>query len=443
MPPDDVSRRNASSKHIVRRYSSKPNSVRSRVENGVVRLALVLVFLSLPLFGCETGETTSSGDDAMSRSEVGKETVSMLIQSQQALKRRALQKALALADSVVRRAPRLADAHFQRARVLSELKRFNDAENAYRKVLSLDPNYRGAWFNLGNNAYRRQNYKEALRYFQKEQDRHPSASALVEIGKAYKAIGKIDSARQAHQRALQRDSSQAAAHARLGQLYEEEGQLETALQHSRRALEVEPDNVNYQYVVGLQLFQLGRYDEAIDHFKTVIEERPWHHGAHYNLGQALVRTDRSEEGKRYLSRADSLEEQQREIERLESVAQDSPGDPGRWKKLGDAYRQAGRLTEAWEAYSIALYLSPRNPTLRNNVAQLAANRGDYETAIAHYRTLLNQHPSFIEGWFNLGVVYARNGEPQKARKMWKRVLQKVPDHPQAKEYLSRLPEESR
>lgn len=404
------------------------------------RLGLVLLLLSLPLLGCETGRTSSSGEDAMPRSAVAKETVAMLIQSQEALKRGALQRALALADSVVQRVPRLADAHFQRARVLSELKRFTDAEKAYRKVLSLDPEYQGAWFNLGNNAYRQQNYKEALRYFQKEQKRHPSASTLVEIGKAYKAIGKIDSARQAYQRALQRDTTHAAAHARLGQLYEEEGQLEAALRHTRRALEIEPGNVNYQYVVGMQLFQLGRYEGAIEHFKGVIEERPWHHGAHYNLGQALVRTDRSEEGKRYLSRADSLEKQQREIERLESVAQDSPGDPRRWRKLGDAYQRVGRLEEAWEAYSIALYLSPKDPGLRNTAAQLAANRGDYETAIAHYRTLLRQHPSFIEGWFNLGVVYARNGEPQKARKMWKRVLQKVPDHPQAKEYLSRLSE---
>jgi len=377
----------------------------------------------------------------MPRRAVDQSTVSMLVQSQRALRQGALRKALALADSVVRRAPRLADGHFQRGRVLTELKRFDDADESYRKVLSLDPQYQGAWFNLGNNAYRRQNYETALRYFQKEQQRHPSASALVEIGKTYGLQGTPDSARHAYERALARDSTHAEAHARLGQLHEEEGNLEAALEHSRRALALDSTDVNYRYVVGAQLFQLGRYEAAIPHLRDVIAERPWHQSAHYNLGQALVRTGRQDRGKTYLAESDSLEDQQREIERLESVAQDEPGAPDRWTKLADAYRRAGRLEDAREAYSIALYLRPSNPTLRDRLAQLSAELGNYEAAVSHYRTLLRRRPGFNEAWFNLGVVYARNGETEKARKVWERVLRRNPDHQRAKAYLSRLPGE--
>lgn len=365
----------------------------------------------------------------------------MLVQSQRALQQGTLRKALTLADSVVRRAPRLADGHFQRGRVLSQLKRFDEAETEYRKVLSLNPQYQGAWFNLGNNAYRRQNYESALRYFRKEQERHPSASTLVEMGKTYGVRNAPDSARLAYERALARDSTSAEAHARLGQLYEEEGELESALEYSRRALQLDSTNVNYRYIVGSQLFQLGRYEEAMPHLRAVIDERPWHQSAHYNLGQALVRTGRQDLGKKFLAESDSLEKQQREIERLESVAQDEPGAPDRWAKLGDAYRRAGRLEDARETYSIALYLRPSNPTLRDQLAQLSAELGNYEAAVSHYRTLLRQRPSFNEAWFNLGVVYARTGETEKARKAWKRVLKRDPDHRRAKAYLARLPQE--
>lgn len=55
-----------------------------------------------------------------------------------------LQAARALADSAVQRAPRLSDAHFQRGRVLSELRQFETAGEAYRTVLDLSPEYRGA-----------------------------------------------------------------------------------------------------------------------------------------------------------------------------------------------------------------------------------------------------------------------------------------------------------
>jgi tetratricopeptide (TPR) repeat protein len=374
----------------------------------------------------------------MSRQEVDDTTVSMLVQSQRALKQGGLRKALALADSVVQRAPRLADGHFQRARVLSELKRFDEAEEEYRKVLSLDPQYQGAWFNMGHNAYRRQNYEAALGYFQKEHERHPSADALVEIGKTYDRRGEPDSARRAYEEALSMDSTHAEAHARLGQLYEEEGELETALEYSRRALELDSSNVNYRYVVGSQLFQLDRYEAAIDHLKSVIADRPWHQEAHYNLGQALVRTGRQDLGKKYLAESDSLDEQQREIERLESVAKDEPGNADRWRKLGEAYREAGRLQDAQQAYGIALYLRPKDPRLRDQVAQLAAARGQYKAAVSQYRMLLRQHPDFNEGWFNLGVVHARNGNEERARKMWERVLQRDPNHERARSYLARL-----
>ncbi len=405
-------------------------------------MAVVLAVCTLVVGGCGSGgegEPEGTGN-AMSRQAVDDTTVSMLVQSQRALKQGALRKSLALADSVVHRAPRLADGHFQRGRVLSELKRFDEAETEYRKVLSLDPQYQGAWFNLGNNAYRRQNFEKALRYFQNEQEQFASASTLVEIGKAYGAIGKPDSAQWAYERALSLDSTAAAAHARLGRLYEEEGKPEAALRHSRRALELAPDNVNYQYVVGSHLFQLGRYEEAIERLESVIEKRPWHQEAHYNLGQALVRTGKQDKGKRYLSAADSLDKQQREIERLESVAKDQPDNPKRWKTLGDAYRRAGRLDRAREAYSIALYLRPTSPTLRDQMAQLAAERGNYKAAVTHYRTLLRRNPNFTDGWFNLGVLYAQNGETEKARKMWERVLQQNPNHPRARDYLTSLPE---
>lgn len=407
----------------------------------VRQLPVLLLVVAFVAGGCSGEEEGSEEGNALSREAVDDTTVSMLVHSQRALQRGALRQSLSLADSVVQRAPRLPDGHFQRGRVLSELKRFDEAGEEYRRVLSLDPEYQGAYLNLGNNAYRRQNFEDALRHFQREQERYPSARVLVEIGKSYGAVGKADSARWAYERALSRDSSQAAAHARLGQLFEEEGELKQALKHSRRALDLAPNNAKYRYAVGSQLFQLGRYDEAIDHLRDVIEERPWHQSAHYNLGQALIRTGRQDKGKAYVTKSDSLEEQEREVERLESVARDEPGDPQKWKKLGDAYLDFGRRENARDAYRIALYLRPSDPTLRDQLAQLEARQGNYKAAETHYQNLLRRHPDFTEGWFNLGVVYARSGKPERARKMWKRVLQQNPNHQRARKYLASLPSE--
>lgn len=325
--------------------------------------------------------------------------------------------------------------------MLSELRQFEAAGEAYRTVLDLSPEYRGVWYNLGNNAYRQQNYQQAVTFYRRAQEQHPSANTPVAKGRAYVSQEKVDSARVAYERALALDSTHALAHARLGQLQADEGNLKDALKHSRRALELEPENAKFRYAVGTQLLQMERFEAAVEHLRTAVEERPWHQGSVYNLGQALMRFGRTGQAQTYLSRADRLEQQQSRIERVRAQAQDAPGEPERWRKLGRVLRQAGRLEEAREAFSVALYLRPQDSTLRNEVAKLASDLGSYEAAISHYRTLLRQRPSYVRGWFNLGVVYARKGEAKKAEKAWQTVLEHEPDHQKAKKYLSSLPTE--
>jgi len=343
-----------------------------------------------------------------------------------------------MADSAVARAPRLPDAHFQQGRVLSELKQFEEAERAYRKVLELDPDYRGAWYNLGNNAYRQQAYDDAIHFYQRAQAQHPSAKTLVALGWAYVAQNEIDSARHAYERAIAQDSSFALAYARLGQLYEDQGDLEQALKYSRKALALQPENGKYQYVVGSQLLRLGEPKEASQHLQRATEILPWHQGAHFSFGQALMRLDQEQKAQRYLAQADSLEQQQSEIERLRTIARNNPDNPEVWKNLGDKLQEVGQLDKAKRVYSMALYLTPGDPHLRSTLAMLSAELGNTEAAVGHYRALLNQYPSFVEGWFNLGVVYARSGRDQQARRAWEEVLRQQPDHERAKAYLARL-----
>ena len=374
----------------------------------------------------------------MPRDSASRTTVKMLVRSQNALDQGGLQAALTLVDSATARAPRLPDAHFQRGRVLAELRRFEKSNTAYRRVLELNPDYQGALYNLGNNAYRQQEYQKAVRLYRRGLKRHAEARTLVAQGRAYVAQEKIDSARTAYERALDLDSTHALAHARLGQLLADRGSTAAALRHSRQALELRPDNAKFRYAVGRQLLQVGRPDEALPHLKTAVEERPWHQGSHYHLGQALLRLDRSDDAQRFLTTADSLEQVQSRIEQLRSQAQNAPSEVKRWRTLAQALQEAGRLQEAQEAYSVALYLRPKNPVLRNELAKIASDRGRFEASISQYRTLLRQHPSYVRGWFNLGVVHARNGNPERARKAWKRVLKHDPSHRQARKYLASL-----
>ena len=150
--------------------------------------------------------------------------------------------ALALADSAKHLAPELAEGHFARGRILTALKRFASADSSYRRALALSPDYRGAWYSLGNSALRQGKPVQAIARFQRSADNHPTAAAFVHMGHAYAELNNPDSAQAAYERALELDSTYAPAAIMMGQLHKERGALEQALAYTRRAWRLKPDD---------------------------------------------------------------------------------------------------------------------------------------------------------------------------------------------------------
>ena len=366
-----------------------------------------------------------------------------LVEAQRALHRADFASALALVDSAEHHATSdqasfQADVHFLRGRIFSEAKRYDEAETAYREALALNPDVRGAWFNLGNNAFRQQQYREAVDHYRRERAAHPSPALLVNLGRAYAELGVADSARWAYEEAIAADASEPSAYARLSQLYEDEGRFEDALQQAQQALQRDPDNLNYRYLVGSLLLQTGQPEAALEHLRPVAEQRPQHAAAQYNLGQALIRLGRTDEAQRYLAAADSARALERDVEQWTALVAADPDEPARWATLAHALRSAGRYDEATRAYTSALSLDPEHLAIRNQLASLYLELGDAASAQAHYQFILQRRPESAETWLGLGVALAQQGQLDKARQAWQTVLRYAPDHAEAKAYLARL-----
>lgn len=400
-------------------------------------MCLFLVFLLGA--GCGDERERQTGDAGPER-VIPQSVLRLLVQAQAAQGRGEHGMALALVDSAQRRAPDLPDAHFLEGSIRSDLSDVDQAEAAFKRVVALEPNYRGAWFNLGNTAVRQGQLRQALSYYAEERERHPTAPLLTYMGRVYARLGEADSARQAFEGAIDVDADHAPAYAHLGQLYEDEGRFEEALALSQRALALAPANLDFRYIVGAQLLRTGQAEGAAAYLRTVIEQRPWHYGAHYNLGQALVRLGRRSEAQHFLTRADSLQELQSKVEHAQVTAETNPGLPMNWVRLGEMLRQSGRIEEALEAYQVARSLAPENLAVQHNLANLFLARGDTAQAVGRYRTILQQDSTFTDAWLNLGVVYALSGEPDRARQAWQNVLRYVPGHSTAKTYLAQLRE---
>jgi Tfp pilus assembly protein PilF len=371
----------------------------------------------------------------------------LLRQANEALRLNEFDAALAIADSAQKLTPKSANVYFMRARIYSEVGQWQNAETAYRKVLELEPSYRGVWNNLGNNTFRQQKYEQAIGLYRNEIARNaklkPQSAAeaaipFYQLGRAYVELGQVDSARASFQRALARDSSYALCHFHLALLFEDESELGPGLVHAQAALKIEPANLEYRYLVGGLLVKLQRYGEAIALLREVAGQWPWHHGAQYNMGQALVRLGQAEEGKKYLEEAERVRAEDARIEHLENTIRSLPNDPMAHASLAFAFRRVGRYNDALHAYQVAAHLAPANMEIQTNIANLHLLKGDTLRAIRHYQRILQYDPALAEVWINLGVVYALSRKPEEARGAWESALQYQPDHPLAKRYLAKL-----
>ena len=361
-----------------------------------------------------------------------------LMEGNKYLKKHDFKKALALADSAELYAIKKDDVYFFKGRIYSELGRFAKADEAYNNTININPNYIGAWNNLGNNAFRQQNFSQAVKYYNKEIIKNKTSIPFRALGRAYVELGKTDSARICFQHSIDINNNYASAYLNLAQLEEDEGNLNKALNHASRAYALEPNNIEYQYVYSTILVQMDRGKEAIYSLREIIKEWPWHHGAHYNLARALIQSGQKIEGQQYLDKSEKIRATQAKIDHLENTIRALPDEPYSYAALAFALRKVGRFNDSMHSYKVALYLDPDNYDIWNNVANLYLLQKDTIKALNTYNYIVDKNPALIDIWLNMGVVYALANQKENAIYSWERALKYQPENVSAIKYLNKI-----
>ncbi len=371
------------------------------------------------------------------------QAVTYLVEAQQALYQGAVGVALALVDSAEHHAgPKtdafLADIAFLHGRIQSELHHAEEAIRAYERVLVLDPTYRGAWLNMGNLAFRRGRFREALHDYRSEYELYGDPKVLVYMGHGYAELGKVDSARYEYERAIMQNDSLAEAYIRLAVLHENNGKVEQALSNAKRALALRPEDPDYRYIVGNALLKSGNLAEAEAQLRRTIEQQPGHAKAHYSLSAVLARLGKQDEAERYLAKMDSLRQIEESIDTFERRTRLYPDDPAAWVTYGYTLNRAGRRAEAIRAFQVALYKGPATPDVHILLANAYLKHHQLEEALAHYDAALQHDAFYVGAWVNKGICLARMGRPEAAWQAWETALRLDPDQPQVREYLAGL-----
>jgi tetratricopeptide (TPR) repeat protein len=122
---------------------------------------------------------------------------------------------------------------------------WEDAIDAYRRVVSIDPTYAAAWNNLGLLLHR---------------------------------MGRYDEAGEAYLSALAQDPQCCEAAYNMGSLHEDRGEIEEAISDYRKALELSADYADAHFNLAGALARNGRDGEAIKHWQRYLEldsGSPW------------------------------------------------------------------------------------------------------------------------------------------------------------------------
>jgi tetratricopeptide (TPR) repeat protein len=163
---------------------------------------------------------------------------------------------------------------FLRGSTFEREKRYNEAEEQFKKVLASDPDHASALNYLGYMlADQNMKLEEALEYIKRAVDLDPANGAYLDsLGWAYFRLGKYELAEDNLLKASQKINTDPTVHDHLGDLYQKTGRLKLAATHWERALsewnrtiaaEVDPaDAVRVQKKLDSAKMKLAKEEEA-------------------------------------------------------------------------------------------------------------------------------------------------------------------------------------
>ncbi len=196
---------------------------------------------------------------------------------------------------------------YNRALILQQTGRTEEAAAAFGSVTALDPHDADAWAGRGEMLLLLGRAQPALESLDRASALRPATADLhMNRGVALRALGRLDEALAAQDRALAAGPSGAEAWSNRGNVLQDLGRLEDALASHDRALALKPGHVDAWLNRGNALRGLGRLEDALVSLDRALALDPGSADGHYHRGLVLTDLRRLDEAETALDRAIAL-----------------------------------------------------------------------------------------------------------------------------------------
>jgi len=294
--------------------------------------------------------------------------------------------------------------------------------------------------------YKEGNYENALSVMHEIIDKGQANDYdMVFISQIYFDEGLPEVAQRYIQKAINFNSTVPFYFYQKG-LYEFElGNSLKAIESFRKAVMLDLEEPLYHLALGEAFYSSGQFEEALEEYDDVLMENPVQEEALYLKGLLLIQLGDFSKGIRYLSKVAQIEPENTDIlislvdayernheyskaqEVLEKILSIDEYFLPALKRLGEIYLYQEEWQRAKEVLNKALEIDPDDMTLQVMFAKILKAYGDVQEAIQQYELIHQDSPYEDEICENLGELYLRAGDIDKAIECFEKQLEITQD----------------
>jgi len=197
----------------------------------------------------------------------------------------------------------------------------------------------------------------------------------------------------------------------LGWIAGSGGNYELAINQFKAVLRLNPRHVGATHDLGLALAKLGKMRQSIEYFHKALELDPDYAEAYFNLSTAYYRMEQPQIGAEYLQRCLEL----------------NPNHNKALLRKGELAERRGEIRSATQIYAHYLKNNPADQSIRARLGSLYFQQGlDENAKIELLKAVKKVQNSSI--FYQLGVIFHRQGQIKGAASYYKKVLDIDPNH---------------
>lgn len=326
--------------------------------------------------------------------------------------------------------------------------RLGEAQECYKRVLSIDGENTDALHLLGVIGSQCGNFEPAIQFISKAISIDPGQSGYYDsLGSAFQGVKRFDEAMVCFGNAVKIDPGNAEAYNNMGTAFFDQDKLDEAADCYNKVIGIAAGHFQAVNNVGNVYRRKGKFDRAVDCYHKAIEINPAFAEGYNNIATVLRLQQKPLDAIEYYRKAIEADGKNAkfysnlgvslfesgEIDEAKSCYEKSLEINSRnaetYINLGNLLEYQNEVDECIKCYSTAVQLQPENADTHNNFGRILCENGSYAEAVEYLRKAYELDPANDDIQLNLANGLFYTDEIEEAYKLCKEALEKNPESP--------------